>query len=81
MKQPALTILDFQSRASEPPYDVKQSGNEPPRWALDQAAVQGHHHDEGRPLHDRAWQLVRATQAQPDESHDQFDDPDEGGEG
>jgi alanine dehydrogenase len=61
-------ILDFQSRANQPPYAVKQSGTEPPRWALDQAAVQRHDQDEGRPLHDRAWQLVRATQAQPDES-------------
>jgi hypothetical protein len=55
--------------------------SQPPRWAVDQAAVERHDATEGSPLDARARQLVRASQAQPDEHHDEFADPDLGGEG
>jgi alanine dehydrogenase len=85
------SILAFQSRAPDPPYAIRGASEtvtpersdspQPPRWAIDQADVESQDTEDGRPIDDRAWQLVRATQAQPDESHDQFDDPDQGGEG
>jgi len=52
--------------------------SEPPRWALDQAIEEV---DEGESVVDRAWELVRANQQRDDERHDEFDDPDQGGEG
>jgi hypothetical protein len=51
---------------------------EPPRWALDQAVEEV---DEGQSIVDRAWQIVRANQQRDDERHDEYDDPDQGGEG
>ena len=77
------SILAFQSRAPEPPYPIRDpsDASRPPGWATDQAAVERHDATGGSPLDDRAWQLVRASQAQPDEGHDEFDDPDQGGEG
>jgi len=54
------------------------SSPEPPRWALEQAIQEV---DEGESIADRAWDLVRAKQQRSDESHDEYDDPDRGGEG
>lgn len=54
------------------------TSSEPPRWALDQAAAEA---DAGESIVDHAWELVRAQQQRYDERHDQYDDPDEGGEG
>ena len=51
---------------------------EPPRWALDQAAQEV---DAGESVAARAWELVRARQQRHDERHDEYDDPDQGGEG
>jgi hypothetical protein len=77
------SILAFQSRAPEPPHPIWDPSDapRPPGWATDQAAVERHDATQGSPLDDRAWQLVRASQAQQDEGHDEFDDPDQGGEG
>ena len=51
---------------------------EPPGWALDQAAEEV---DEGESIAARAWELVREKQQRDDERHDEYDDPDQGGEG
>ena len=62
----------------EPAVQVARSSR-PPRWATDQAAVERHDATEGSALDARARQLC-ASRAQPDEHHDEFDDP-TGGEG
>jgi hypothetical protein len=54
------------------------TSSEPPRWALEQAIQEV---DEGESVAARAWELVRARQQRDDESHDEYDDPDQGGEG
>jgi hypothetical protein len=55
------------------------TSSEPPRWALDQAADEVGESSES--IADHAWDLVRAKQERDDERHDQYDDPDQGGEG
>jgi hypothetical protein len=52
--------------------------SEPPEWALDQAAQEV---DEGESIAARAWELVREKRQRYDERHDEYDDPDQGGEG
>jgi hypothetical protein len=61
-----------------PNRDGSSTSSEPPGWALDQAAAEV---DAGESIVDHAWELVRAQQQRDDERHDQYDDPDEGGEG
>lgn len=51
---------------------------EPPGWALEQAIQEV---EEGESVAARAWELVRARQQRHDELHDEYDDPDQGGEG
>jgi hypothetical protein len=51
---------------------------EPPGWALDQATQEV---DEDESIPARAWELVREKQRRYDERHDEYDDPDQGGEG
>lgn len=55
-----------------------RAGRQPPEWALDQAAQDV---DDGESIAARAWDLVRNKQQEYDERHDEYDDPDEGGEG
>ena len=50
----------------------------PPGWALAQATQEV---DEGESVEARAWELVRERQQRQDERHDEYDDPDQGGEG
>ena len=54
------------------------TSSEPPRWALEQAIQEV---DERESVVARAWELVRARQQSDDERHDEYDDPDQGGEG
>ena len=59
----------------EPP-----DGRQPPDWALDLASEEL---DEPRAATDvtaRAWRLVREAEEREDERHDEYDDPDQGGE-
>jgi hypothetical protein len=58
-----------------------RSSSEPPRWALDQATEEADEGDQGESIAGHAWELVRAKQQRTDERHDQYDDPDQGGEG
>lgn len=53
------------------------TSSEPPRWALEQAIQEV---DEGESVTARAWELVRARKQRDDERHDEYDDPDQGGE-
>jgi hypothetical protein len=57
-----------------------QSGEQPATWALERAADELY--DEGDPavIVARAWELMRAAQDLEDERHDEYDDPDQGGE-
>ncbi len=48
-----------------------------PEWALEQATQEV---DEGESIAARAWELVREKQQRDEERHDQYDDPDQGGE-
>ena len=52
----------------------------PPPWALHQAASELARGDDPAELTERAWQLVRSAQEREDEQHDEYDDPDQGGE-
>jgi hypothetical protein len=52
--------------------------SEPPGWALEQAIQEV---DEGQSVAAHAWEIVRARQQRDDERHDEYDDPDQGGEG
>ena len=54
------------------------TSSEPPRWALEQSMQEA---DAGESIVARAWDLVRAKQRRDDERHDEYDDPDQGGEG
>jgi hypothetical protein len=52
----------------------------PPPWALQQATDELARGDDPAELTERAWQLVRGAQEREDERHDEYDDPDQGGE-
>lgn len=52
-----------------------------PQWAVDQAADELYDVDDSRAINARARQLVRERQQRDDEAHDEYDDPDQGGEG
>ncbi len=52
----------------------------PPQWAADQAASELYDVDDPVVIADRARQLARAAQEREDERHDEYDDPDQGGE-
>jgi hypothetical protein len=52
----------------------------PPPWALEQAASELARGDDPAELTERAWELVRGAQERADEQHDEYDDPDQGGE-
>lgn len=60
------------------PAPVPGPPPEPPEWALAQATDEV---DEGESVIARAWELVREKQQRDDERHDEYDDPDQGGEG
>ena len=54
----------------------------PPGWAVDQS-MDELNDDVPNPaaVTERAWELARAAQQRDDERHDEYDDPDQGGEG
>lgn len=54
---------------------------DPPGWALDQAAKELYDVEDRSVIVERAWEIARAAQQLEDERHDEYDDPDEGGEG
>jgi hypothetical protein len=52
-----------------------------PGWAQRQATGESGDGADGATVVERAWQLVRDGEARKAELHDEFDDPDQGGEG
>jgi len=59
--------------ASQPP--------DPPGWALDQAARDLDDVEDRSQIVEKAWKIAREAQQLHDERHDEYDDPDQGGEG
>lgn len=51
----------------------------PPDWAVDQATDELYE-DDPHAIAERAWQLTREAKEREDERHDEYDDPDQGGE-
>ena len=62
-----------------PAEDV--SPDPPPAWALRQAAEELYDVDDADLITERANELSRERREREDERHDEFDDPDQGGEG
>lgn len=60
--------------------DPSQPQN-PPDWALDQAARELYDVEDRSAIVERAWEISRGAQQLEDEQHDEYDDPDQGGEG
>ena len=49
----------------------------PPDWAVDEATDELYDVKDPHAITERAWELVRERE---DERHDEYDDPDQGGE-
>jgi hypothetical protein len=62
----------------EPPPN--QSPEEPPRWALDEARGDLPLNADQSEVTALAWRLVESAAEQLAETHDEYDDPDQGGE-
>ena len=60
--------------------DERRKVEQPPAWALDQASNELYDVDDPPAAKERAWQLVHEAQVREDERHDEYDDPDQGGE-
>lgn len=52
----------------------------PPAWAVDQVSAEQDDMDDPGAVTKRAWELVREVEEQEAERHDEYDDPDQGGE-
>jgi hypothetical protein len=52
-----------------------------PGWAQRQATGESGAGEDGSTVVERAWRLVRDGEERTTERHDEFDDPDQGGEG
>ena len=64
------------------PHGAKGVDGVPPGWAVRQAAGElGDGETYSPAVVERAWRLVRDVEQREAERHDQFDDPDQGGEG
>lgn len=53
---------------------------QPPRWAVDQATDELRDVEDQSAIVQRAWELVRDVEEREAERHDDYDDPDQGGE-
>jgi hypothetical protein len=56
------------------------NAQDPPAWAVDQAATDMYDVDDPGAITKRALELVREAEEREDERHDEYDDPDQGGE-
>jgi hypothetical protein len=63
-----------------PSPDQHRSVQRPPDWAVDQAADDLYDVEDPAAVEERAWQLVHDAQQREEERHDEYDDPDQGGE-
>ena len=62
------------------PNTETQGRQEPPGWALERARNDLFDVDDDTAILFRAWEIVRQTQQLDEERHDEYDDPDLGGE-
>jgi hypothetical protein len=60
--------------------DDGRAPQQPPDWALDQATDELDPDPDPDELSARAWELARAAEERVSERHDEYDDPDSGGE-
>ena len=60
--------------------DKHASRGEPPGWALDRAREELYDVDDRATITKRAWEIARDVKERADERHDEYDDPDQGGE-
>lgn len=58
-----------------------QDGEQPAGWAVERATDELYDEQDAAVVQARAWEMMRAEQVLEDERHDEFDDPDQGGEG
>ncbi len=63
-----------------PTADEHPNVQRPPSWAVDQATADLYDVEDPVAVEERAWQLVQEAQEREDERHDEYDDPDQGGE-
>ena len=52
-----------------------------PAWALAQATDELYDVADPAVIEEHAWEIMRAAREVEDERHDEYDDPDQGGEG
>jgi hypothetical protein len=60
--------------------DQQPNAEQPPGWAVDQASDELYDSQDPGAIAERAWELAREAQEREDERHDEYDDPDQGGE-
>ena len=63
-----------------PGTEEPRATGEPPDWALAKAKDELYDVDDRAALLSRAWEIAREARELEDERHDEYDDPDEGGE-
>lgn len=54
---------------------------QPPEWAVHQATDELYGVVDPKAVTERAWRVVHDAEEREDEAHDEYDDPDQGGEG
>lgn len=63
-----------------PSAEDQPNVGQPPGWAIDQATAELYDVDDAATIAERAWQLVHQAEELEDDRHDEYDDPDQGGE-
>ena len=62
------------------PAENSAAPDQPPDWALEQASQDLYDESDPEVIADRARDIARELRVRHEERHDEFDDPDEGGE-
>jgi hypothetical protein len=63
-----------------PSTEDRSNVRQPPGWAVDRARAELYDVEDAAIIAERAWQLVHQAEQLEDERHDEYDDPDQGGE-
>jgi len=63
-----------------PSPDEHPNVHRPPAWAVDEATDDLYDVEDAAAVEERAWQLVHDAEQREEERHDEYDDPDQGGE-
>jgi hypothetical protein len=71
----AAKVVDMQDS------DEGSSPGSTPAWALQQAADELYEVEDSKVIAGRAREIASEAQEREDERHDEYDDPDQGGEG